>query len=148
VEIELSLGKTNYLREIIIAILVLSLAGLGWLGSVVTRTGPDGSAQVLTWSDYQLGKAEKAYQVERQTLREDADTLTAMLSQKDMPGPVAVQVTANRILEHASSGVAELADARTALGNAAIAVCDWSVGTVDKNTATQAMQSAISLLSE
>ena len=147
-EIELSLGKTSYLREIATAILVLSLAGLGWLGSMVTRTGADGSAQVLTWSDYQLGKAEKAYQAERQTLREDADSLTALLSQEHMPSPVAVQVAANRILEHTASGVAELADARAALGNAAIDVRDWSVGTVDKNIAIQSMQSVISLLSE
>ena len=58
-EIELSLGKSSYLREIATAVLVLSLVGLGWLGSVVTRTGVDGSAQVLTWSDYQLGKLRR-----------------------------------------------------------------------------------------
>jgi len=148
VEIELSLGKTSYLREVAIAILVLSLASLGWLGSIVTRIGTDGSAQLLTWSDYQLGKAEKAYQAERQTLREDADRLTALLSQEHVPSPVAVQVAANRILEHTASGVAELADARAALGNAALDVRDWSAGTVDKNTAIQSMQSVISLLSE
>ena len=65
-----------------------------------------------------------------------------------MPSPVAVQVAANRVLEHAASGVAELADARAALGNAAIDVRDWSVGTVDKSIAIQSMQSVISLLSE
>ncbi|MCX6067120.1 MAG: hypothetical protein NT121_15420 [Chloroflexi bacterium] len=61
---------------------------------------------------------------------------------------MAVQVTANRILEHASAGVSELSDARLALGNAAVVVRDWAVGTADKNTAVQAVQAAISLLAE
>lgn len=147
-EIELSLGKNSYWREMAVAILVVLLLGLGWLGWSVTRVGADGSAQVLTWADYQLGKAEKAYQAERETLRGDADLLTGLLSQSNAPSPVAVQVTANRILEHASAGVSELSDARLALGNAAIVVRDWAVGTADKNTAVQAVQSAISLLAE
>jgi hypothetical protein len=148
VEIELSLGKNSYWREMAAAILVVSLFGLGWLGWIVTRAGTEGHAQVLTWADYQLGKAEKAYQTERETLRDDANTLTGLLSQPTSPSPVAVQVTANRILEHTSNGVTELTDARTTLGSAAIAVRDWAVGTVDKNAAIQAVQSAISLLSE
>ena len=147
-EIELSLGKNSYWREMAAAFLVVLLLGLGWLGWTVTRIGPDGSAQVLTWTDYQLGKAEKAYQAERETLRGDADILTGLLSQPTSPSPVAVQVTANRILEHTSTGVSELTDARLALGDAAVVVRDWAVGTADKNTAVQAVQSAISLLSE
>ena len=147
-EIELSLGKNSYWREMAAALLVVWLLGLGWLGWTVTRVGADGSAQVLTWADYQLGKAEKAYQVERETLRGDADLLTGLLSQSNSPSPVAVQVTANRILEHASAGVSELSDARLALGNAAVVVRDWAVGTADKNTAIQAVQAAISLLAE
>jgi hypothetical protein len=150
VEFEFNLpgSKSNFLYEMAAAMLVVSLLGLGWLGWAVTRTGTDGSAQVLTWSDYQLGKAEKAYLTERQTLRDDTDTLTALLSQQKLPSPVAVQVAANRILDHTSSGVAELADARAALGEAALTVRDWAVGTADKNTAIQALQAAISLLSE
>jgi hypothetical protein len=148
VEIELSLGKNSYLREMAAAILVVVLIGLGWLGWTVTRIGAEGRAEVLTWADYQLGKAEKAYQAERETLRDDADTLTGLLSQTNSPSPVAVQVTANRILEHTSNGVSELSDARLALSSAAVAVRDWAVGTADKNAAIQAVQSAISLLSE
>ena len=147
-EIELSLGKNSYWREMAAAILVVLLLCLGWLGWTVTHVEADGSAQVLTWTDYQLGKAEKAYQVERETLRGDADTLTGLLSKSTSPSPVAVQVTANRILEHTSAGVSELTDARAALGTAAIVVRDWAVGTADKNAALQAVQSAISLLSE
>ena len=147
-EIELSLGKNSYWREMAAAFLVILLLGLGWLGWSITRVGADGSAQVLTWTDYQLGKAEKAYQAERETLRGDADTLTGLLSQPTSPSPVAVQVTANRILEHTATGVSELTDARTALGSAAVVVRDWAVGTADKYAAAQAVQSAISLLSE
>ena len=150
VEFEFNLpgSKNNFLYEMAAAILVVVLLGLGCLGWAVTRTGADGTAQVLTWSDYQLGKAEKAYIAERQTLRDDTNTLTALLSQNKLPSPVAVQVAANRILDHASSGVAELADARAALGEAALTVRDWAVGTADKNTAIQAVQTAVSLLSE
>ncbi len=147
-EIELSLGKNSYWREMAAALLVVCLLGLGWLGWSVTRFGTDGSAQILNWSDYQLGKAEKAYQAERETLRADADMLTGLLSQSTSPSPVAVQVTANRILEHSASGVSELADARLALGAAAVVVRNWAVGSVDRNTAIQALQTAVSLLSE
>ena len=150
VEIEFSLpgSKNNFLYEIAAAVLVVALFGLGWLGWAVTRAGADGSAQVLTWADYQLGKAEKVYMTERQTLRDDTNTLTGLLAQEKLPSPVAVQVAANRILEHTGSGAAELSNARAALSDAALTVRDWAVGTTDKNTAIQAVQAAVSLLSE
>lgn len=147
-EIELSLGRANYLREISLALFLLSLMGMGWLGRSVTQAGSDGNAQILTWSNYQLGKAENAYLEERKILREDADTLMKMLGQENIPGPVAVQVAANRIIDHSNSGVTELSAARKALTNAAVTVRDWSVGLVDKNTAIQSVQAAVSLLEE
>lgn len=147
-EIEWNLGKTNYWREMTIVIIVLILSALGILGWAVTDKQGDGSAQLLTWSDYQIDKAERIYQNERRLLREDANMLSNILDKSETANPVIVQVAVNRIQDHASTGVDELTEARNKLSAAALSVRNWSIGLVDKNSAIQAVQNAVELLSE
>ena len=147
-EIESRLGKNSYWREAAIALSLATLILLGCLGWVVTQVAQDGNGQILTWSDYQLGKAERAYQNERAILRTDADTHIGFLAENSLSNPVAVQVVVNRIRDHTSTGVNELTGTRTSLSDAALTVRDWSIGTIGKNTAIQAVQNAVSLLSE
>lgn len=147
-EIEWNLGKTNYWREMTIVIIVLILSALGILGWAVTDKQGDGSAQLLTWSGYQIDKAERIYQNERRLLREDANMLSNILDKSETANPVIVQVAVNRIQDHASTGVDELTEARNKLSAAALSVRNWSIGLVDKNSAIQAVQNAVELLSE
>ncbi len=134
--------KTLYLVFAFLAI--LSLLVMGAIGKPLTPTTDSGQARILTWDDWQLLKAEKQYQAERDVLRSDADALADLLNSS--PDPVAAQLLAERISRHTTDGEAALLLARTAIQQAAQDVASWSSGALDRDTAAASLQAAVDLL--
>jgi hypothetical protein len=140
---EITIGRSTIYGSLV-CLALLSLLGLGALGKPYTPVTSAGDARLLTWDDWQLLKAERQYDTEREVLRSDADALTALLNQN--PDPVAAQLLAQRIKQHTASGQAALQPARTALLQAAQDVASWTAGALDRNTAVASLQTATDLL--
>jgi len=148
VEIEFDLRNEQLVvwRTATIIILILVLIGLATIGARVTPANADGSPKVLSWQDWRLIQAERAYHAELAILQEDAAQLANMLEER--PSPVSAQILAERIAKHTKSGDASLATARETLLIAALSVRDWSAGTLDRYTAVLAVQNAFALLQQ
>ncbi len=140
---EISISR-NTLYSTFVLVGLLALLGLASLGKSFTPTAEAGEARVMTWSDWQLTKAERRFQNEREILRADMNALAALLN--TTPDPVAAQLLAQRIGRHTSAGEAVLQPARTALLQAAQDVASWSAGVLDRDTATTSLQAAATLL--
>jgi hypothetical protein len=146
-ELELDFGKgSSYWREVLVAVILVTLIALGVLGWSISKNDANGQAQILTWTDYQVSKAEKVYLAELEILRADTEALAQLLAQSPEPSPAAVQIKVNQILADASSGTPELTEARAALANAAGLVRDWSIGSVEKDQAILSIQTLTQLL--
>lgn len=145
-EIELDLrSEMMQLWQVIIAVaIILALFGLAMIGSRVTPLTVGGPPKVMSWADWRLLQAEKAYHAELEVLLDDADQLAILLDSH--PSPVAAQILVERISKHTRSGDASLASAREALLISALAVRDWAAGTLDRDTAVQSLQMTLDLL--
>jgi|WetSurMetagenome_2_1015567.scaffolds.fasta_scaffold44105_2 hypothetical protein len=122
----------------------LSGLGLASLGKSFTPWTENGSVPLLSWQDWQLAKAERLFESEREILRADVTAITALLNKN--PDPVAAQLLTQRIEGHTSSGAPILLSARTALMGAAQALASWSAGALDRESAIVSLQAAIELL--
>ena len=140
---EITIGR-NTVYIVLVCLVLLSLLGLGALGKLYTPVSVAGDTRLLTWDDWQLLKAERQYDAEREVLRSGADALAALLDQN--PDPVAAQMLAQRITQHTVSGQAALQPARTALLQAAQDVASWTAGALDRDTAVASLQTATDLL--
>ena len=134
----------NTIYGILVFVVILSLLGLGALGKPYTPVTADGDANLLTWDDWQLFKAEQRYTAEREVLRVDAEDLGSLLNQN--PDPVAAQILAQRIARHTAEGEAALLSARSALQQTAQDVASWTAGALDRDTAVASLQTASDLL--
>jgi len=119
-EIEIDAKGFSVLATIVAGIALILLGVLGWL---VTPEG----GKVLTYSEWQIRKAERAYRQELRQLQKTCDEMTALL---DKPlDPLRVQVAADRILNRmGSGGVAVLQPQRDAVAVAARALREWAMG--------------------
>ena len=126
---------------------ILLLAGLGWLGYTFTP----GEDQLLTWSEWQVAKAQRAYQDELGRLQEAVDSLAALLETQSgglyRPDPVRAQLVAERIQRLTREGQPALQYPREKLALAAQAVSDWAVGASEYEVARLAVEEAIQALS-
>jgi hypothetical protein len=124
-----------------IAFLVL----LGFLGrSVSPMDSLSGTPRLMTWQDWQMLQAERQYQREVVVLRSDADLLAGLLN--NAADPVTGTVTASKITNHTTKGVDALAEARTALSQAAEDVRLWSIGAQDRDIALVSLEAVAQLL--
>lgn len=131
---------TRY-RWPLIALAVLTLlAGLGWIGYAYTPEN-DG---VLTWAEWQVFKARRAYRQELGALQAAGDTLAALLDAR--PDPVRAQLEAARIQRLAAQGQPSLAYPREKLSVAAQSVSDWATGAIERETARAALDEALHAL--
>jgi hypothetical protein len=146
IEVDLRGERLTIWRTTAIAMLILVLIGLGAIGARVTPVTADNSPKLLSWQDWRLLQAERAYHAELSVLQEDAVQLANMLEER--PSPVAAQILAERIAKHAETGDASLAAARETLLAAALNVRDWSAGTLDRDTAVQSVEGAFALLGQ
>jgi hypothetical protein len=136
----MELDLSDYRFHIIALVFLLLLAGAGWLGSAYTPAGD----QPLTWSEWQVLKARRAYLRELAELRAAAESLTALLNNR--PDPVRAQLAAENIQRLTGKGLPALAYQRGKLTLASQAVSDWAVGAIDHETALQALDQAIQAL--
>ena len=125
-----------------LALLLFSSAQIG--KPLTPYTGE--TAQVLSWADWTLHKAEKIYIEERDLLRKDAESLDQALESKS--DPVSVSLLIKQIEEHISEGTPALSPARAALAQAALDTGDWSIGILEREKALGSLGIAIALLSE
>lgn len=145
-EIEFSAPEGQNFYLVLAAVLLLVVAGLGWLGYGVTRQGPDGRAAVMTWTDYRVIQAEKAYLAERAELRSAVEDIVQLLNKN--ASPVEAQIHLTRIEKSAGDGLPELAEARAAVLQAADAVRACSLGKISREEAAGVISHAIELLAE
>ncbi|MFZ5884013.1 MAG: hypothetical protein ACOYYI_09565 [Chloroflexota bacterium] len=136
--------NTTLWQAAVIVVMVLVLVGLGAIGSRVTPLTADGAPKIMSWSDWRLLQAEKAYYAEVEVLQADANQLALMLESR--PSPVAAQMLAERITRHTRDGDPSLAPAREALLTAALNVRDWAAGILDRDTAMRSLETAFELL--
>lgn len=144
IEFDLRGERLTIWRMIAVTMGIAALIGLGAIGARVTPLTADNSPKLLSWQDWRLLQAERAYQAELAVLQQDAAQLANMLEQR--PSPVAAQILAERVTKHAATGDASLAAARESLLAAALDVRDWSAGTLDRDTAVQSVEETFSLL--
>ena len=127
------------------ALVILFVIALAWLGSSVTPVDTAGSPRLLSWSDWQFIQAERVHASELITLQSDAAQLTSALQNR--PDPVVAQFIVNTVSHHVKDGTdPSLANARQMLQNAALDVRNWASGALDRNSAIESVQEAISLL--
>jgi len=146
VEIEINAPQGQQFYLLIAAAILLVLAGLGWLGHGVTQTGPDGRAAVMSWTDYRVIQAEKAYLAERAELRSAMEDIAQLLNQD--ASPVEAQIHLARIEKSLGAGLPELAEARAAVLQAADALRAFSLGKLSRAQAAGAIKHAAELLDE
>lgn len=144
-EIELNLSNKRLVYGILAGLgIVLVLVGLAFLGKPYTPVADDGGVRLLTWQDWQIFKIERQYEDEIAVLRSDAEELAALLNRSQ--NPVAAQLLATRIGKHTTDGLDALEPARSALALAAQDVLAWSSGSLDRDTASASLFSAVELL--
>jgi len=144
-ELELDFNSERSLWQgIVIVAVILALIGLAAIGARVTPLNSDGSPKFISWQDWRLLQAERAYHAELGVLQEDVLQLATMLEAR--PSPVAAQILAERIARHTKSGDAALVTARETLLSAALNVRDWAAGTLDRSVAVQSVEDVFGLL--
>ncbi len=145
-EIEFASPKGEYFYLVLAVCFFLGVIGLGWLGSTVTPVGNDGRATVLSWTDFQVAQAQKAYSAERDNLRQAVDDLADLVSKG--ASPVEVQIHVSRIEKLTVDGLPELADARAAISQASADVRDYSLGKISESAVIESINYAAGLLSK
>jgi hypothetical protein len=144
-ELELDFNSERSMWQgLAIVAVILALIGLAAIGAHVTPLNTDGSPKLISWQDWRLLQAERAYHAELVVLQDDTLQLAALLEAR--PSPVAAQILAERIAKHTKSGDAALVTARETLLSAALNVRDWAAGTLDRDTAVQSVQAVFELL--
>lgn len=144
-ELELDFNSERTLWQgLAIVAVILALIGLAAIGARVTPLNTDGSPKLISWQDWRLLQAERAYHAELAILQDDAMQLATLLEAH--PSPVAAQILAERIAKHTKSGDAALATARETLLIAALNVRDWATGTLDRDVAVQSVEDVFGFL--
>jgi hypothetical protein len=137
----MELDLSDYHWPLIALAVILLLAVLGWLGYAYIPSGD----RLLTRSEWQVLKANRAYHKELAELQVATETLAALLNAR--PDPVRAQIAAESIQRLASEGQPALQYQREKLALAAQAVSAWAVGAIDHETARQALDQVIQALS-
>ena len=140
-EFELDFSKKWNLAAWLPALLII-LFGLGAMGYFNTPAGN----KLLTWSEWQVLQARRAYQSELRLLRQDVQVLSELL--QGQPDVVRTQLAAERVTQDTAAGQEALASERQAVGFAAQTVHDWAAGTAERSQAEAALSDAIQALDQ
>ncbi len=126
-EIELTGLKTgNRTLWIIVLVFIGTVVILGVIGRAYSPIDNAGNPRLLTWTEWQVIQAERSYQAELDSLRQEADQLATMLNQE--PDPVRAQINAERVARQYVNGQPALQYQRELVITAAQAVGDWAAG--------------------
>jgi hypothetical protein len=140
-ELELDFSKKWNLAAWLPALLII-LLGLGAMGYYNTPAGN----KLLTWSEWQVLQARRAYQSELKLLRQDVEVLSELL--QGQPDVVRTQLAADRVVQDTAAGQEALAGERQAVAIAAQTVRDWAAGTAERSQAEAALSDAIQALDQ
>lgn len=113
------------------------LVGLVFLGKAYTPQND----RVLTWGEWQLLLARRAYSLELGELQKDVDVLAQLAAQP--PDPVKAQIACEQVSSRTSTGLASLALQRDLVGAAALAVEQWAMGSLSKDEALVSLNNAV-----
>ena len=127
---------------IFVALLAVALLAFG--GRLATPVDEEGRARLLTWSDWQEMKSQRAFRAERERMRREAEELARLLEAR--PDPVRAMLLRDRIRRETAGGHPALEASRQALREAAEAVAAWASGGADIEEARQAVQKAVERL--
>jgi hypothetical protein len=119
---------------------LLSLVLFGWIGAAFT---PEGE-KTLTWTEWQVLKAQRTYQQELGRLQSEADALAELLNAP--PDPVRSQIVAERIQRLIRDGQPALQYQREKLVYAAQGISYWAVGAGDREAAVSAFDELLASL--
>jgi hypothetical protein len=120
VEIEIEAKEFSVIATFVGVIAVILLGVLGWVFT------PEGG-KILTYTEWQIRKAERAYQQEVRYLQGACDEMVALL-EKPLD-PLRVQVAADRIAAETVKGnTVVLQPQRDAVLAAANALRNWAMG--------------------
>jgi hypothetical protein len=144
IELDRGAGARKVLRAAAVLIAALAVAGLAFAGRLATPVDGEGRARILTWSDWQEMKAQRAFRAERDRMRRDAEELARLLEAR--PDPVRAMLLRDRIRRETAGGHPALEASRQALREAAEAVAAWASGGADIEEARQAVQKAVERL--
>jgi hypothetical protein len=144
IELDRGAGARKVLRAAAVLIAALAVAGLACAGRLATPVDGEGRARILTWSDWQEMKAQRAFRAERDRMRRDAEELAGILEAR--PDPVRAMLVRDRILKEAAMGHPALEQARRKLRAAAEAVAAWASGGTGREEAVRAVQEAVEAL--
>jgi len=122
-------------------VLIIVMVGITLLGRAITPEPP----HILSWTNWQMFKAERRYHREQGNLREDVVILAELLNQR--PDPVQTQILAQRMLNDLEDGHPALNFQRELIAQATIDVQDWSIGALDRQVAKESLEIAIASLS-
>ena len=81
-EININKNEQAYWITALVAVVVLVSVVFGWIGSGVRSVDASGNPQFLSWSDWQLVKAEQVHSMELTVLQGDASQLKALLQNR------------------------------------------------------------------
>jgi hypothetical protein len=133
--------KAKRLPILLLVLISLGLlAGLVFLGKAYTP----GSDRVLTWGEWQLLLARRAYSLELGGLQKDMDVLVQLAAQP--PDPVKAQIACEQISSRTNTGLASLALQRDAVGAAAQSVQQWAMGSLSKDEVLVSLNAAVQSL--
>jgi hypothetical protein len=137
-EVEIEVGEGWWI--VLLPVLVLIAVGLALLGRQVT---PEGGG-VLTPARWNLLKAERIYDKELGTLRDDVEELARLMN--GGPNPVEAGLAADRIQYETLDGHPALALQRETVANASEMIRMWSMGGAMREEAEIALDEAVSSL--
>ncbi len=132
----------RYPLILLMILIIAALVGLVFLGKALT---PDG-AKVLTWSEWQVLLARRAYDRELARLMKNAAELVDLVN--NPVDPVRAQIVCSRISAHTVDGEMSLIQVRAQIAAAAGTVQQWAVGALPRDDALVAVDIAVQALQQ
>jgi hypothetical protein len=140
--IEIDIGDRGYLGVLALLAVVVVLAGIAYLGSTIT---PPDAPRLISWTDIQVLRMEKAYREELGELQQSLGTMVVMVNAQ--AEAVRAQVVADEITHLVNrSDLQALEPQRMQMLVAAEALRSWATGVGDREDAVQQIERAAELL--
>ena len=130
----------RYPLILLVLLIAATLVGLVYLGRALTPEG----GKVLTWSEWQVLLARRAYDRELAELEKDVAELVELVNRP--ADPVRAQIVCGRISAHTDEGEVSLVQVRAQIAAAAETVQQWAVGALSRDDALIAVDAAVQAL--
>ncbi len=132
----------RYPLILLMLLIAATLVGFVLLGRALTPEG----GKVLTWSEWQVLLARRAYDREITRLEKDAAELVDLVNRP--ADPVLAQIVCSRISAHTVDGEVSLTQVRAKIAAAAGTVQQWAVGALSRDDALVAVDTTVQALQQ